>query len=123
MMINNDFTSNNVKPLIRPFYCFVIALLLVSIVFSSYSVYARPKTKTIHGYSLDGFARVKVKNMTTKDLACWVAIDGKKTKFRLPSLNESQWYTTNDKRYTYANISTWCDYIELHPEYQKYNRG
>ena len=122
-MISNVLTNNPTKVLNRVFYCSLMSLLLFSLILNSSSVFARPKTKTIHGYSLDGFARVKVKNLTTTDLACWVAIDGQKTKFRLPALNESQWDTTNDKRYTYANISTWCDYIDLHPEYQKYNRG
>lgn len=89
----------------------------------SHQVQAKPKYKSLFGHSLQGFARIQVKNETSKDLACWVAIDGHKIKFRLPALNTSQWYTSNDKRYNYQHFSTWCDYIDLHPEYQKYNRG
>lgn len=88
-----------------------------------FSVMAKPKTTVSYGYSLDGFVRVKIKNETIKDLACWVAIDGFKKKFRLPAMTTSQWFTTNDKRYTYSDFSTWCDYIDLHPEYNQYNRG
>lgn len=91
--------------------------------FIAVDVSAKPKYKSFFGYSLQGFARVQVKNETSTDLACWVAIDGHKIKFRLPALNTSQWYTATDKRFNYQNFSTWCDYIDLHPEYQKYNRG
>jgi len=105
--------------------CFWLLLLLTLFCFAIASFYtqARPKTKTTHGYSLDGFARTKIKNDTIRDLACWIAIDGHKYKFRLPALTESNWYTATDKNYNYDNIHTWCDYIDFHPEYQKYNRG
>lgn len=84
---------------------------------------AKPKIKIKYGYTLDGFARIQVKNETTTELACWVAIDGFKRKFRLPALTNSLWIETNDKRYTYADLKTWCDYIEFHPSYKKYDRG
>jgi hypothetical protein len=84
------------------------------------NVHAKPKTKTIYGRSLDGFARVKIKNNTTESLACYVAIDGYKIKFRLMALRESKWYTATDKGYNYRNFSTWCDFLALHPEYLKY---
>lgn len=99
-----------------------VFMVLMCFVFAD-KAFAKPKYKSFFGHSLEGFARVQVKNETSKDLACWVAIDGHKIKFRLPALNMSQWYTTNDKRFNYQNFSTWCDYIDLHPEYQKYNRG
>ena len=84
------------------------------------AVEAKPKTKTIYGRSLDGFARVKIKNNTTENLACYVAINGFKVKFRLPALRESKWYTATDKRFAYRNFSTWCDFLALHPEYLRY---
>jgi hypothetical protein len=100
--------------------------LLVILFFTAFSfvlantVQAKPKTKTIYGRSLDGFARVKIKNNTTESLACYVAINGFKVKFRLLALRESKWYTATDTRFTYKNFSTWCDFLTLHPEYLKY---
>jgi len=99
-------------------YCLGILLFVISFIVES-----KPKTKISYGYSLDGFARIQVKNETTENLACWIAIDGYKKKFRLPAMSTSQWITTNNKRYTYASFSTWCDYIDLHPEYKNYDRG
>lgn len=105
----------------------IFGLLLISGLFftvvAAFYAQAKPKTKTIHGYSLDGFARTKIKNETIRDLACWIAIDGHKYKFRLPALTESKWYTATSKNYNYANVHTWCDYIDFHPKYQQYNRG
>lgn len=98
-------------------------LLVLGLLLNSFYVYSKPRTKVTFGHSLNGFARVQIKNETPKDLACWVAIDGFKKKFRLPALTSSQWVTANDKRYTYANFSTWCDYIDLHPQYRRYNQG
>ncbi|WP_286234141.1 hypothetical protein [Thalassotalea sediminis] len=66
---------------------------------------------------------MQVKNESNRELACWVAIDGFKKKFRLPQFTTSQWITVYDKRYNYQNFSTWCDYIERYPEYRQYNRG
>jgi len=105
------------------FFLMILLLVVLTCTLISFYAHARPKTKTIHGHDLEGFARTKIKNETIKDLACWIALDGHKYKFRLPALAESQWYTANDKGYTYINFKTWCDYIEFHPEYQKYNRG
>ena len=103
--------------------CHYLALMAISAALFSVESFAKPKFKSHFGFNIHGFARIQVKNETTKDLACWVAIDGHKKKFRLPALTMSQWYTATDKRYNYQNFSTWCDYIDLHPEYQKYNRG
>jgi hypothetical protein len=83
-------------------------------------VHAKPKTKTTYGRNLDGFAQVKIKNNTTESLACYVAIDGYKVKFRLPALRQSKWYTATSKRFAYRNFSTWCDFLSLYPEYSKY---
>ena len=98
-------------------------LFLVFLAIPCLLVQAKPKFKTTFGYSLEGYARVQVKNETTKDLACWVAIDGHKKKFRLPPLTTSQWITVRDKRYTYKHFSTWCDFIDYHPEYRNYKNG
>lgn len=102
------------KKIFSILFIFSFVLLLAGI------VEAKPKTKTIYGTSLDGFARVKIKNNTTENLACYIAIDGFKVKFRLPALRESKWYTSTDKRFSYRNFSTWCDYLTSHPEYLKY---
>jgi hypothetical protein len=93
----------------------LIAFLLVSTV-----TQAKPRIKSVFGHNLDGFARVKVINESTADLACYVAINGFKKKFRLPPLKESKWYAATDKRFNYKHFSTWCDYIDLHPEYKKF---
>jgi len=99
----------------------IIIILITALIFLiSNAVQAKPKTKTIYGHSLDGFARVKIKNNTTENLACYVAINGYKIKFRLAALRESKWYTATDKRLSYKNFSTWCDYLSLNPEYLKY---
>ena len=99
---------------------FIFLLVFVFTFLITNTVQAKPKIKTIYGHSLDGFARVKIKNNTTENLACYVAIDGFKVKFRLLALRESKWYTATDKRFAYRNFSTWCDYLALHPEYLRY---
>ncbi len=100
---------------------FIILLLITAFIFlSTHVAQARPKTKTIYGHNLEGFARVKIKNNTTESLACYVAINGFKVKFRLAALRESKWYTATDKGFSYRNFSTWCGYLAEHPEYLKY---
>jgi len=98
----------------------IIIVIAAFILLITNNVHAKPKTKTIYGRSLDGFPRVKIKNNTTESLACYVAVDGYKVKFRLQALRESKWYTATDKRFNYRNFSTWCDFLTLHPEYLKY---
>lgn len=100
-----------VKTILTPFLIFLLL---------SPPVLAKPKIKPVFGHNLQGFARVKVINESTADLACYVAINGFKKKFRLPPLKESKWYAATDKRFNYKHFSTWCDYIDLHPEYRKY---
>jgi len=73
-----------------------------------------------HGYSTDGYAQVKVLNNIREELACYVAIDGHKSKFRLPPHKASQWHTANNRNYDHTNFSTWCDLIEFYPQYKKY---
>jgi hypothetical protein len=102
------------KNLLITLFFAVLILLLTNI------VHAKPKTKTIYSRNLDGFAQVKIKNNTTESLACYVAIDGYKIKFRLQALRESKWYTATDKRFQYRSFNSWCDFLTLYPEYLKY---
>tara|TARA_R110000737_G_scaffold111165_1_gene144084 strand:- start:1052 stop:1363 length:312 start_codon:yes stop_codon:yes gene_type:complete len=81
---------------------------------------ALPRVAITFGESLNGFARVKIKNETFEPLACFVAIDGQKTKFQLLRKSTSPWITTTDKRFNFQNFSTWCDYLEIHPKYKAY---
>lgn len=97
---------------------FYIFLLLIT-----FNIEAKPKTKAVFGHNLQGFARIKIINETTTELACYVAIDGFKKKFRLPPLKESKWFAAKDKRFNYRNFSSWCDYIDLYPKYRNYNTG
>lgn len=101
----------------------MVMIFCLLLIFFSFYAFSKPKTKVYYGYSLEGFARLQVKNETNKELACWVAIDGFKKKFRLPPFAMSRWFTVYDKSYTYENFSVWCDYIELHPEYKNYGVG
>lgn len=102
---------------------YLLGAMLLFTLFFSLSVSAKSNIKPIFGYSLEGFPRMQIKNQSNQELACWVAIDGFKKKFRLPQFTTSQWITVYDKRYNYQNFSTWCDNIEHHPEYRQYNRG
>lgn len=94
-----------------------LVLLCLLFIFSAQST---PQIQIEHGVTLDGFAQIKITNSTTKDLACYVAIDGYKIKFVLHRRAQSKWYKTTDKRFSYDSFSTWCDYIDFYPEYRKY---
>lgn len=98
----------------------LISTLLLLILFFPNISQAIPKIRTEFGRSLDGTVRIKIHNETRRELACYIAINGKKTKFRLPRFNQSKWYKATDKRTNYKQFSTWCDYIEHHPEYRRY---
>jgi hypothetical protein len=126
-MINQLYFYKYINSLLTRLICYKIMKKLLILIFITvfiflltHAVQAKPQTKTIYAHSLDGFARVKIKNNTTENLACYIAINGYKVKFRLPALRESKWYTATDKRLAYRNFSTWCDYLTLHPEYLKY---
>jgi len=82
-------------------------------------ILALPKVTVSFGDS-NGFARIKIKNETFEPLACYVAIDGHKVKFKLQGQSSSRWISATDKRFNYQNFSTWCDYLELHPNYKAY---
>lgn len=90
------------------------------LVFPSFNALSKANIKVINRHNADGFAQTQIKNETTKELACWVAIDGFKQKFRLLPATTSKWFTANDKRYSYANFSTWCDNIAFYPRYKNY---
>jgi hypothetical protein len=72
------------------------------------------------GESSNGFSQVKVKNETEATLGCFITIDGHKAKFRLRMRSTSRWITTTDARFTYRDFSTWCDYLEVYPNYKAY---
>lgn len=87
----------------------------------STEVAATPHTETVFGKTNEQFIRAKVVNKTKKQLACYLAINGYKIKFRLPPFQSSRWYKATSTRFTHKDFSTWCDYIEHHPEYKKYD--
>ena len=95
-------------------------LLMVLILAISPRGYAIPHITTEFDRNIEGFVRAKVVNQTPRVLACYLAIDGHKIKFRLPARAHSRWFKATDKRFTPKSFSTWCDYIERYPEYQKY---
>jgi len=83
------------------------------------SVLAMPKVTVKHQRNIKGFAEIQVTNATMENLICHVAIDGHKVLFRLKAIGSSKWYTATDKRFNHTNFSVWCDYLKLHPKYQK----
>ncbi|WP_448567747.1 hypothetical protein [Thalassotalea ganghwensis] len=94
---------------------------LLSIFHSNLS--AKPHISMLFGKTAQGYIQARIKNETTEMLACYIAIDGYKRKFRLSGGMTSQWYTATDKRFTYTSFSSWCDYLDLYPEYKKYKLG
>ena len=68
----------------------------------------------------NNLAQIKVINKTNKEVSCYVAIDGQKIRFRLRPLRASRWFKANKVHYNHSQFSTWCDYSELHPKYEKY---
>lgn len=94
-----------------------LGLLLV---FCCPMVFALPKTKVTFSVAPDGHTQAQIRNETTESLACYVAIDGFKRKFQLRPKSVTRWFKAKDTRFTYKSFSTWCDYIEIHPEYKKY---
>lgn len=80
---------------------------------------AMPKIEVKHQHSQHGFAQVNVTNNTTLNLICSMTIDGHKRMFRLNADKQSKWFTATDKRFNHTHFSVWCDYLSLHPKYQK----
>ncbi|GLX78463.1 hypothetical protein tinsulaeT_18030 [Thalassotalea insulae] len=119
MNFNNEKSNYMTK-----FFWQKASLFMLAILFSfPFSATSKPKTEVLYRYTPEGYAQIQVQNKTTKELACWIAIDGFKKKFRLPPLTTSQWFTASDKRYDYTSFSSWCDYIELYPQYKNYSVG
>lgn len=108
MLFNRNKTTLMAKALI-----YLIVLLI------PFTTIAMPKIIIKNQRDIKGFAQIQVSNSTMKNLICHVAIDGRKKKFKLMPLQPSQWYTATDKRFNHKNFSVWCDYLELHPQYQK----
>jgi len=99
--------------MVNKVFAFFLALLL------STSAFAMPKITVKHQRNIDGFAEIQVSNAIMENLICYVAIDGYKIFFRLKAIEASKWYTATDKRFNHTNFSVWCDYLKLHPKYQK----
>lgn len=95
-------------------------LLTFSILLFTCTLQAKVNISVVHGETREGFSQIKIVNKTNAALACYVAIDGKKIKFRLPARLSSKWYKATDTRFNYRHFSSWCDYLELHPEYENY---
>lgn len=89
------------------------------LLFLSASVFAMPRITVKHQRSIKDFAEIQVRNDTMENLICHVAIDGHKILFRLKANQTSKWYTATDTRFNHTNFSVWCDYLKLHPKYQK----
>ncbi len=79
-----------------------------------------PKITVTYNVTPTGFTQVRIRNETLESLACYVAIDGFKKKFKLYPKTSSQWITATDTRYNHQNFSTWCDYLDVHPKYESY---
>ncbi|NQZ27371.1 MAG: hypothetical protein HRT55_13770 [Colwellia sp.] len=92
---------------------FFILLLLTT------SALAMPKIAVKHQRNIKGFAEIQVSNATMENLICHVAIDGHKILFRLKAIEASRWFTATDVRFNHTHFSVWCDYLKLHPKYQK----
>jgi|TARA_R100001377_G_scaffold20890_1_gene11011 hypothetical protein len=85
----------------------------------SVSALSMPKITVKHQRNALGFSQVQVSNDTMENLICHVAIDGNKILFRLNAIEYSRWFTATDIRYNHTHFSVWCDYLKLHPKYQK----
>jgi len=107
----------NIKNLSKFFAIVALGISVLGISTLALPVQAKPYIRTEYGYSLEGMARVRVINESNRLLACYVGLDGRKMKFRLPRNSTSKWYKATDKRFNYTSFTTWCDYIENHPEY------
>jgi hypothetical protein len=96
----------------KTFIC--LLLLMVNTV-----VHASPKVLVKHQRNIKNLAEVQIINQTIEMLICYAAIDGHKIFFRLPPSQPSKWYVATDERFNHTNFSTWCDYLSLHPKYQR----
>ncbi len=90
----------------------------LTLLFISPAALTMPKITVTHQRTVDDYAQIQVTNDTNKKLACSIAIDGYKIKFRLMPQLSSIWYKATDKRFNHTHFSVWCDYLALHPSYQ-----
>lgn len=81
--------------------------------------FAQPKVAVKHQRDSNNLAEIQLINQTSKELVCYVSIDGYKLYFRLLANQPSQWYRATDPRFNYTNFSSWCDYLSLHPDFAK----
>ncbi len=95
------------------FYLMIASLFTVG-------AYAKPLITVHKSIDANKFAQVKITNETIQELACYVAIDGRKIRFRLLPHRTTRWFKANDTRFVLSAISTWCDFIELYPNFKKF---
>ena len=95
-------------------------MVLLSCTCLAFAVSALPKFNVIKRLDINGITEVRLHNETRRELACYVAIDGQKRKFRLLPLTYSNWYKANSPDFKHTDFSIWCDHIEFHPQYKKY---
>jgi len=93
-------------------------LTFILLIFSL-SVSALPNFLVQHKRNAKNFTEIQITNQTSKALICYAAIDGHKVFFLLQPKQPSKWYKATDIRFNYNHFSTWCDYLSLHPQYQK----
>ncbi len=94
-------------------------LTFFTVLLLSISALAMPKITVKHQRNINGFAEAQVSNATMEHLICHVAIDGHKILFRLKAIESSRWFRATDIRFNHTQFSVWCDYLTLHPKYQK----
>jgi len=99
---------------------FIILTFVFSLLNFSADVQAKPYVYVEHGHNQAGFARSRITNKTTQDLACTMSIDGYKIKYVLTALATSKWYTATEKNYNHTHFSSWCGYLTLYPTFEKY---
>lgn len=100
-----------------PIIVFTLAFLALNF---SPEIHAKPNIYVEHSHTQAGYAKSRVKNNTIKDLACYMAIDGYKIKYVLPALSISRWFIATDKAFNHTHFSTWCGYLTLYPQYERY---
>jgi hypothetical protein len=97
-----------------------IKVLLAILLFVALQIEGKPHTSSVYSKNLDGNIRVKIVNNMARTLACYIAIDGHKIKFRLLPMQTSKWHSSTHKAYKYTDFSTWCGYIDQYPAYMEY---
>jgi len=88
------------------------------LVLFSAQLFSMPKITVNKKVNQQGYVEVTVKNNTQEPLACYVAINGQKVRFKLIPLALSKRYKATSKAQEHTDISTWCDYLEFHPRYK-----